>query len=839
MTQMADEISLFDAPHEPSFFIGQVQSDIFDSPDSFYKVLIVSVEENNFDWSESEITVTGSFGDLRDDQTYRFEGQLVDHPKYGQQFQASSYHVNQPSSREGVINFLSGKQFPGVGKKTATKIVDALGNDAINKINNDHSVLNSLGLRSAVKQSILANLSVNQGMDQIVIGLNDLGFGSNLASTIFERYGEQTLDVISENPYQLAHDIDGISFQRADQVAAHFDISADDPRRIDAAIIQALDDLTMMSGDTYTSAPPLLKQCLTLLSANRSRAIQTELISERIVALGKKGDIQYENQRIYPKALFEAEFQIANQLNRLLAGHDKQVTKEKVAAVLAKLPVQTGIKYDQRQQEAIKMALQSKLMLLTGGPGTGKTTIIKGIVAGFAELHQLSLDPQEYKEKAFPILLAAPTGRAAKRMSEATDLPASTIHRLLGLNGREKPNELNAKELTGSLLIVDEMSMVDTLLFKTLVQSIPDNMHVVLVGDKDQLPSVGAGQVFHDLLAFNQLPQVELTEIHRQSADSTIISLAHAIKNGRIPSDLTNREADRSFIACRANQVPNAIEQIIELALKRGYFADDLQILAPMYRGQAGVNRLNELAQEVYNPANQGKTEVEFRGQTFRVGDKVLQLVNSPENNVFNGDIGKITMIEQSKNQKRTTMTIDFDGNEVTYGRMDWNQLRLAYAISIHKAQGSQFKMVVLPLVHEFGRMLQRTLLYTAVTRASTKLVLLGEPQAYLTCINNQSINRQTTLLQRLEAVWKQPDGGANKTANSDMMIGGDQETRQPNTHGKADRPVDSGVDNSGPHILTAELIRTGAIDPMIGMEGLRPEHSSQSLRLSWKIAII
>ena len=816
---MAEEIDLFKTPTEPSFFIGQVQSEIFTSPDSFFKVLIVSVEEANFDWHEPEITVTGSFGDLSDDQTYRFEGKIVEHPRYGQQFQATSYHVNRPTSKDGLIDFLSGKQFTGIGKRTAEKIVDKLGTDAINKIIADPHILDELKLRKTIKDSLVDNLRANQGMDQIIIGLNDLGFGANLSSAIFDKYGEETLHIINENPYQLAAEIDGISFNRADQVAQKLGIATDDSRRIDAAIIQTLDDLTMETGDTFTKTKPLLQQTIQLLAQGSGGRVSTDLIANQIVELEKNQEIRYADEKIYPTALYNAEWQIADHLHRLLTVDPEKLPATTIEKTVTKVADQSGITYDQVQKEAIKTALNSKVMLLTGGPGTGKTTIIKGIVASYAKIHALSLDVNEYKEKSFPVLLAAPTGRAAKRMSEATDLPASTIHRLLGLNGREMPTDMNARDLEGSLLIIDEMSMVDTLLFKTLIQAVPTSMHVVLVGDKDQLPSVGPGQVFHDLLDFAELPKVELTNIHRQAADSTIIPLAHAIKEGKLPPDLTNKMPDRSFISCHANQVPSVVQQIIDLSKKRDYSANDIQILAPMYRGQAGIDRLNELAQQAYNPPANGKQEVDFRGLTFRVGDKVLQLVNVPEKNIFNGDIGKITAIESGRTvgRKSESITVDFDGNEVSYSRMEWNQLRLAYCISIHKAQGSQFKMVLLPIVQQFSRMLQRNLLYTAITRAAEKLVLIGEPYAAVTSVKNEAVNRKTSLVDRLGRVWNRH---GELKSNLDHQT--DSLTKELASPQPVQKQTEQLINNDAQqYILTADLINSDTIDPLIGMENI------------------
>ncbi|MGF1943309.1 SF1B family DNA helicase RecD2 [Enterococcus casseliflavus] len=744
---------------ERTFFVGHVAAIFFQNPSNFYKVLLVKVTENNADYKDSEIVVTGSFGEIQEEEKYRFFGELVNHPKYGVQLKAESYQQEQPTSEQGLIAYLSGEKFPGIGKKTAEKIVDLLGEEAIDRMLEEPILLEQIpGLNESKQKMILDTVRQNHGMDQVIVGLSRYGFGSQLSFAIYQAYKNEALAIIEENPYQLVEDIEGIGFKRADGIAEQLGIVASSPQRFRAAVLHQIFAQSLQTGNTFIHAQDLLEQTLRLLETSRPIEIAPDDLASTIIQLVEEGKIQQEETRLYENSLYFSEWGIASSIERLLSRKKEIVYPEKkISKTLRKIEKHLGITYGSSQEEAIKEAIRSPLFILTGGPGTGKTTVINGIVQLFAELNDLDLEPSKYSDETFPILLAAPTGRAAKRMNETTGLPSGTIHRLLGLNGREKAPSISPKELEGGLLIVDEMSMVDTWLANTLFKSIPTNMQVIFVGDKDQLPSVGPGQVLHDLLAIDAIPKQELTEIYRQGDGSSIIPLAHAIKNGQLPADFTQNQKDRSFFACDAYKIEPLIAQIVKRAKDKGYTPQDIQVLAPMYRGAAGIDALNKMMQEIFNPNDGTKKEVTFNDTVYRIGDKVLQLVNSPEDNVFNGDMGQIvgiTLAKQSED-KIDELVIQFDANEVTYKRNEWNKITLSYCCSIHKSQGSEFQMVILPMVHQYQRMLQRNLLYTAVTRSKEMLILLGEPQAYQTCVNHESATRLTTLKERINGTEK------------------------------------------------------------------------------------
>ena len=854
-------------PEEMPYFVGTVAAIFFQNPSNFYKVLLVRISETTAEYREKEIVVTGSFGEIQENELYRFYGELVDHPKYGRQLKVERYEQEKPTTVNGLVGYLSSEKFPGIGKKTAEKIVEQLGEEAIEKIIEDPMVLKQIaGLNQTKREMIVETIRLNHGMDQVIMGLNRYGFGSQLAFSIYQAYKNEALDIIQENPYQLVEDIEGIGFKRADNLAEQLGIEANSPRRIRAAVLHQIFQQAVQTGNTYVPAETLLQQTIKILETSRPIEIQPDQVATVIIQLVEEGKIQQEETNLYENSLYFSEWGIGNSIQRLLSRKKEIKYEEKaIQKNIRRIEKLFGIQYGQSQEKAIAEAIRSPLFILTGGPGTGKTTVINGIVHLFAELNGLELDPNKYTQEIFPILLAAPTGRAAKRMNETTGLPASTIHRLLGLNGREKAPTASTKELEGGLLIIDEMSMVDTWLANTLFKAIPTNMQVILVGDKDQLPSVGPGQVLHDLLEIEQIPKVELNQIYRQEDGSSIIPLAHEIKEGRLPTDFTKNQKDRSFFKSDAYNIEPLVAKIVAKAKNKGFTAQDIQVLAPMYRGPAGIDALNKMMQEIFNPGGTGRKEVHWNETIYRIGDKVLHLVNTPELNVFNGDMGEITGIILAKDSedKVDELVIQFDANEVTYKRNEWNKITLSYCCSIHKSQGSEFKMVILPMVHQYQRMLQRNLLYTAVTRSKELLILLGEEQAYVTCVVNESASRMTTLKKRIEENDRMSLTTRTKlVAYEDSLVGNDpfeegtytnagetinsKETVESKKHEKKNvekltekedenlftlaeeeikketpEPVEeiSSEQRSKNYILTTEAIEKQWIDPMIGME--------------------
>lgn len=826
---------------EKTYVVGKVAAIFFQNPSNFFKVLLVRIEETNAEYREKEIVVTGSFGEVQEEESYRFFGEMVEHPKYGEQLKADTYQKEQPTSENGLIHYLSSEKFPGIGKKTAERIVDLLGEQAIDRMIAEPELLGQVpGLTEKKQKMMLETIRLNYGMDQVIVGLNRFGFGSQLAFAIYQAYKNTAIEMIEENPYRLVEDIEGIGFKKADNIAEQLGIEATSPKRMRAAILHQIFQQSMQTGNTYVPAQELLDQTIRLLETSRPVEIHPEQVADVVIQLVDQGKIQQEGTNLYENSLFFSEWGIATSIQRLLQRKKEINYPEKtVEKCLRKIEKRLGIVYGSSQEEAIKQAIRSPLFILTGGPGTGKTTVINGIVQLFAELNEVDLEPSKYTEETFPILLAAPTGRAAKRMNETTGLPSGTIHRLLGLNGREKATAMAPKELEGGLLIVDEMSMVDTWLANTLFKSISTNMQVIFVGDKDQLPSVGPGQVLHDLLEIDDIPKQELNEIYRQGDGSSIIPLAHEIKNGRLPQNFTQNQKDRSFFACDAYKIEPIIAQIVQRAKDRGFTPQDIQVLAPMYRGAAGIDALNKMMQEIFNPNPDGKKkEVHWNETVYRIGDKVLQLVNSPEDNVFNGDMGQIVGITYAKNSedKVDELTIQFDANEVTYKRSEWNKITLSYCCSIHKSQGSEFKMVILPMVHQYQRMLQRNLLYTAITRSKELLILLGELPAYQQCVANESNLRYTTLKERIlgidslsstmrqrihqyEEADEEPFAEEDNVAPLPIVEASEAQT---SLFSEEASLIEEAFEQL-PEYLTEAVVQTGQIDPMIGMAGISP----------------
>ncbi len=741
---------------EKGYVKGIVSHIVYQNEENYYTVATVRVQATNEDIKEKKLTVVGILPSLETEETFLFFGQIVAHPKFGLQYKVEQFRRDLPQTEQGMIRYLSSDRFPGIGKKLAETIVATLGERAITKIVEDRSVLDDIPRLTKKKaDELYTQLIEQQGVEQVLLTLSGHGFGVELALKVYQAYGLHALDIIQTNPYQLIADVEGIGFRRADLLGAAIGLVGNHPERIRAGCLYLLQDLCLQEGHVFLERNVLIEHAVSLLSSYEHQ-IKIEEVETQLHFMDEEGTIVEEEERLYLKSLYFAEKGIVSSVRKLLSEEvSDEFPEAEFLKALGELEEEMKLEFAPSQKEAIQTALSSSFMILTGGPGTGKTTVIKGIVELYSRLHGLSLDEKAYSQsRPFPLLLVAPTGRAAKRMSEATGLPATTIHRLLGWKGGAGGFEKGEDErLEGELLIVDETSMVDIWLMNQLLKAVPSSMQVILVGDQDQLPSVGPGQVLRDFLESSIIPVVPLTDIYRQAEGSSIIELAHAMKQGRMPENIAEPQADRRFFPCQQDQVQMVVAQICQNAIKKGYTAKEIQVLAPMYKGNAGINELNVMLQGLFNPKRDQRRELSFGDVIYRTGDVVLQLVNNPDEQIYNGDRGEIVAIIFAKEntERQDQVVISFDGVEVVYLKKDLNQITHAYCCSIHKSQGSEFPIVVMPVVKSYARMLKRNLLYTGITRAQQYLLLCGDLHSiYTTITKHEELKRNSMLAEKL-----------------------------------------------------------------------------------------
>lgn len=739
---------------EQLYIKGELLHTIYRNEEEHFSIAKIKVTDTNLSEKEPEMVVKGYLSRLEEGEPYLFYGTIEEHKRFGKQFHATQYEKYIPSTEDGIVSYLSSDLFFGIGKKTAERIVDQLGTAAISKILEDRSCLSAVkGLNKEKADRLYEDLKEHQGFEHIVVKLSQYGFTLKMAQKIYEVYKDEALDIFEKDPYQYVFNIEGFGFYRADEAARRSGVALDHPNRIKAGTIYTLQQ-SVAEGHVFQTLEQLLSDTERLLNKDHD-VVTFQAISEQVMTLHEEKRVIIEDSNVYLPSLYLAETGVSKELERLFTKEiEEELPMTELMKLIGSIEEEESLSYGKEQFEAIEKALSSKVMILTGGPGTGKTTVIKGIIQAYAHLHELSLDEKDYdQDEAYPFILAAPTGRAAKRIKESTGLPAVTIHRLLGWNGSESFEKDRNNPLAGKLLVIDEFSMVDVWLANQLFKAIPDDMQVLIVGDEDQLPSVGPGQVLADLLASEAVPYVQLKEVYRQKEGSKIIQLAHEIKNNTCTLSSLTKEKDFNFISCSENQVVEVITQIVGKATEKGMDLRDWQVLAPMYRSRAGIHRINEEIQKLINPKSEQKRELKTKDYTYRSGDKVIQLVNQPEDGVFNGDIGEISAIfeEDEGDNENEQVVVEFEDREVAYNRKDLNAIVHAYCTSIHKSQGSEFPIVILPIVPGYRRMLRKNLLYTAVTRCKKSLIICGDRQAFLQGIQEEDTNRRnTTLADRL-----------------------------------------------------------------------------------------
>ena len=731
----------------------------YQNPENGYTILKCRVK----DYADL-VPVIGNLLDVNVGSVLLVEGNWKVDSKYGRQFVAESWEETLPATVYGMEKYLGSGLIKGVGPKFAKRIVQKFGTDTFTVIEDNVQLLIEVeGIGNKRVQMIAESWERQKEVKNVMLFLQDNGVSTSYAAKIYKTYGNDSITVVKENPYRLADDIWGIGFKTADQIASKLGFEKNSFVRLRSGIMYTLSELSN-DGHVYAEKQQLIKAASELLEAEESYIIMTmdemlqkeDLIQEKSIV--KLNDNKEPVEAIYLPPFYYAELGVAGKMKKLVTtpGTDRLWTglmkaraesgKDDLSVDVEAIEKKVGMTYDDVQRDAIRLAATAKVMVLTGGPGTGKTTTTHGIISA-------------YRAYGLRILLAAPTGRAAKRMTEATRLEAKTIHRLLECKPPEGYQKNEENPLEGDVLIVDECSMIDIVLMNSLLKAIPQNMRLILVGDIDQLPSVGAGNVLRDIIDSGSFPVVRLTRIFRQAQTSRIIMNAHRINEGKNPDISNGRDADFFFMENEdAEAVVPQIVDLVKTKLPNYYHVDSkqIQVLTPMQRGVVGATNLNLALQEALNPTEQEifmrgrgavmmpKDTLRRSGFAFRANDKVMQIKNNYDKEVFNGDIGII----ESVDAEDRTLKVNFDNRVVEYDVTELDEIVHAYATTIHKSQGSEYPIVVMPVLMNHYVMLQRNLIYTGITRAKKILVMIGTKKALSYAIRNVTVMKRNTLLK-------------------------------------------------------------------------------------------
>ena len=696
----------------------------YQNADNGYTVLKCAVKNYS-----DLVTVVGTMPDTHVGSVLSLEGIWKMDARYGRQFSVEKFEETLPATVYGIEKYLGSGLVKGVGPKFAKRIVEKFGKDTLDIIENTpDKLLTVQGIGKVRVDRIKTSWQEQKEIKNIMLFLQSHEVSTSHATKIFKTYGSESIAIVKENPYRLADDIWGIGFKTADSIAQKMGIDKGKFVRLRSGIFYTLNKLAE-AGHCYATREQLIGKARELLEVEDAELEIT--LDEMIRTNDVIRDVAGEQEAVYLPPYYFSESGCAKRLFRLMSCREKK--SEDAEEILKKVAASSEITYDEIQWQAVKTAISSKVMVLTGGPGTGKTTTTLGIISA-------------YKQAGCQIILAAPTGRAARRMSEATGMEAKTIHRLLEYKPPEGYQKNEEHPLEGDVLILDECSMIDIMLMYNLLKALPEQMSLILVGDIDQLPSVGAGNVLRDIIDSGCVPVVRLTRIFRQAQGSRIIMNAHRINKGESIDMRGGKDSDFFFVTKESNQeVVDTISQYCRTNLPKYYHVDplqDIQVLTPMQRGECGAVNLNQVLQEAMNPS---KIFLRRGGTQYRLKDKVMQIRNDYDKEVFNGDIGTITKVDMEERE----LTVLFDEREVIYDVTELDELTLAYAVTIHKSQGSEYPIVVMPFTMSHFVMLQRNLLYTGVTRAKKILVLVGEKKAVYYAIKNETTTGRNTMLAR------------------------------------------------------------------------------------------